>query len=715
MAKYTPSKSTRSSYDKWSTGYYGQTKGTKFEQSSFWMEDNYLSNLLAENKGDHDIVRLASYQRSIGNFVKILTGRDDIKVRFHQKGDSYTDNKTVTISSKLDAKNFDATVGLALHEGSHCLLTDFNARQRYSTKMEGAGTPIKNVPLFLSLTNMIEDRRIDYYVMQNAPGYQGYYKSFYEEYFTSKAVDKALRDNTACQERISHYEFHICNFMNPNRNLDALKYLRKIWKMYDLGNIGRLKNTMEVCELAHKIHDVILAAVKEAKQDQKNQEQKEQKQDQKTFDDNTTDGDQEQESPTQGGSGDEDEEDESDDNDMGGSDSSEDSEPGDDDNSDDEQDLNDDGDSGSDEDGEPAYGHDPLKDDRSLAKAIAAQKEFTEGKLSKKSLAEKIADMVNKADEADVDIKEVGDNKIEVIIAKGINSSIISSGIVDHMYRAPMSWETKNKSDSQIAVEEGWQLGTLLGRKLKTRDEERSLKSTRLKTGKIDNRLMAELGFGNTQVFSQTVHYTVTPCTLHLSLDASGSMGGRKWAAAIKTATAIAKACSMISNIRVVIDLRGTGTTHSGKSNSGRALVWVVYDSKKDTLDVVRKHFANLYAGGSTPEGLCFDAIMKYIVDNAKGKDAYFINVSDGEPAFSGYYGHQAEEHTKKQVMKMRSANINVLSYFASDYDKDRAMHSNSWTAFQRMYGKDSTLIDLNDFNALSKSLNALFERGVGA
>jgi len=79
-----------------------------------------------------------------------------------------------------------------------------------------------------------------------------------------------------------------------------------------------------------------------------------------------------------------------------------------------------------------------------------------------------------------------------------------------------------------------------------------------------------------------------------------------------------------------------------------RALVWVVYDSKRDPISVVRTKFQGLYPGGSTPEGLCYDAIMKTVIDNAKGTDAFFVNISDGEPAFNGYHGHTAEMHNSK-------------------------------------------------------------------
>ena len=73
---------------------------------------------------DEDPIFLAQVQRGITNFVKILTGKD-IPVEYATSGDSMTDGETVYIASNLKEDTIDYTVGLALHEASHVLLTDF--------------------------------------------------------------------------------------------------------------------------------------------------------------------------------------------------------------------------------------------------------------------------------------------------------------------------------------------------------------------------------------------------------------------------------------------------------------------------------------------------------------------------------------------------------------------------------------------------------------
>ncbi|MDP7466613.1 MAG: hypothetical protein QGH85_03285, partial [Candidatus Pacebacteria bacterium] len=101
----------------------------KNNYSSFWLDDDWKNtgSIFDEEIENPkvDLIALASYRRAIANFVNILT-KKDIPVTFKTSGDSYTDGKKVVISSKLDDKLFDSSVGLALHEGSHVLLSDFD-------------------------------------------------------------------------------------------------------------------------------------------------------------------------------------------------------------------------------------------------------------------------------------------------------------------------------------------------------------------------------------------------------------------------------------------------------------------------------------------------------------------------------------------------------------------------------------------------------------
>ena len=123
----------REKYDSSYNGYKG-----KSPFSSFWSDNDWTSRRTefideVDDNGDPivykktvDHVALASYRRAISNFVTIVTNRSDIPVTFQSNDSSYTDGKKVVIGSKIDEKNFDPVVGLALHEGSHIKLSDFD-------------------------------------------------------------------------------------------------------------------------------------------------------------------------------------------------------------------------------------------------------------------------------------------------------------------------------------------------------------------------------------------------------------------------------------------------------------------------------------------------------------------------------------------------------------------------------------------------------------
>jgi len=185
-------------------------------------------------------------------------------------------------------------------------------------------------------------------------------------------------------------------------------------------------------------------------------------------------------------------------------------------------------------------------------------------------------------------------------------------------------------------------------------------------------------------------------------VDASGSMCGEKWDNALTSVVAICKAASMIQNVDVVVSFR---TTHDQKP-----LVAIGYDSRINQFSHIKNLWPNLRAGGTTPEGLCYEAIMDDFVPSTNNKDSYFLNFSDGQPMFSGdgfsYYNDDAVQHTKKQVKKITQKGISVMSYFIGDgqYDSDRNM-----TDFKKMYGKDSQFVDVTSVHQIAKTMNQMF------
>lgn len=813
---------------------YNANANKSMSNSSFWLDDDFargkelMTNMSKGESKAADFVRLAAYQRAIANFVRILTGRTDINVKYSSGRDSYTDSKNVIISARLDEKQFDSAVGLALHEASHVALTDFAALQKVFILHRGVGELVnwhkdtfnkyKDTQTIVSewqwLVNVIEDRRIDRYVYDKAPGYQGYYQALYEKYFNAKEIDQALKLGMKNDPTLySDYSFHITNFANPNRNLKVLPALKEIWNIIDIPKINRLGSTTEVIEVAKNVYKAIHIAIEkvlaereaerlrleaEAEAKRKEEEQpeeteqaeapspkakpsKKEEQDVEDEDDNldipkgtpqpqemtadTEEDDDAEKEEGEGtgkgsGKGEEDEDGEYDYDDeeaMGdvpddvdgddngkkkssteGMESDADSEPGTEPGESGTKGGSEGTGSGSNELGsesdndnediltaeeEEARNKAIEKISKALEEAIEDQQKFLEGDMNKdkKKLSQDAANKVNAAANSDASYTSVGGDLVDAdghkvhigsgincLVVRGLNESLIESRMIGSHCINPLSVKKSiERGYQKDFVVEGLTLGKLLGKRLQTRDEERSLKTTRLEKGRIDKRLIAELGFGNPRVFSQTNISTTTPAMIHISVDASGSMSGAKWQASMKTAIAIAQAASMVQSLDCVISVRG--------SIGDTPLMWVVYDSRKDSMATVREKFYAINASGSTPEGLCFEAIMSDLIKDSRNRDMYFINISDGAPMFSArshkshytYSGSTALQHTATQVNNMRKANIAVTSFFVSEDGEDRY----AAPAFKAMYGKDAQFIDVNNLNQLAKSINTMFER----
>lgn len=714
-------------YDKWAgykTGYKSVNKS--YSNSSFWMDDDFLAKETA-SPGQVDIVKLAGYKRAIGNFVRIVTGKDNINVSYSSGDDSYTDGKSVVISAKLDENEFDSTVGLALHEGSHIALTDFNLTnallsyaspfiQKLADYVISKGYSIPNSTevnmKIKALVNIIEDRRIDRFVYDSAPGYQGYYRQLYDKYFNAKEIDYALKAGKFNKQTWEDYEFHICNFSNPNRTLDILPGLRDIWNTINIGNISRLKSTQDVFEVATEVFKMIIDQTGWGKQQSGNgngngqgKQDEAQGNSQSGADVNEDDTNNEMggmdpnmDIPTQGTQG---AEQESKEDDVTSEDENESVQ-------------------------DPKDAKQAAKDrqeQKKLNDAIQKQKDFLNGNIKKKKLSKKEASKVNAAAESNMEYATVGGdilndtnntmkgNTTNCMVVKGIKQSMIDSGLLGGHLSDVSYYDFRiDRIGQNDYVQEGIVLGTLLGKRLKTRDEDRTLKTTRMETGRIDRRLIAELGFGNDRVFNQVIHNTVTPSIIHISVDASGSMTGSKWEAAMKTSVAIAKAASMVSSLDCVVSLRGS----FGSWESASPLMWIIYDSRKDTFAKAKKNFKMAQAAGSTPEGLCYQAVMKDLLAMSNGKEAFFINICDGEPGYSdrsiSYGGEYAVMHTAAQIKKMNAAGIKTLAYFVCENSNSSWM-SKSKDQFRRMYGSGSEFIDTNNLTQLSQSLNKLFVR----
>lgn len=770
-----------------------------YGNSSFWMsnpDDSLVrSGMSKKQESAYDLYKLVQQRRAISNFVSILT-KQSIPVKFNVSGDSYTDGKQIVISSSLsDPKDFDVACGLALHEASHIVLSDFELLRNLKTelldksvyynqlqKSEERGIPYLST--IKSILNYVEDRRIDRYVYDQAPGYRPYYHSMYDKYFNDSVIEKALQTNEFTDENVNSYMFRIINLHSKNSRLGALKGLKSIYSIIDFHNIERLKNSSDALDVAIKVYDVMLEHIEIPNQsdesdegdssemsdessdsnsgegqstevvevvtydtesdnddsesdDQENEDGEKSdetdeegtnskgssdKSDEETDDESNGDSsdgesDEDEESDeTDGGSskGDSSDEGDEEEENEGGSSSTADSDKkseeenessGDnEDNSDEETDSDE-----SESDGESKEPDVELTDRQKkiIQKKIDKQRNFVDGEVRKTQITKSESRQIDVISETDSEIVSVGEDVdtwnpqgVKCIVVKNMTRAYCESS--DFPFTSNY-WSTSNKRNDEY-VTRGIRLGNILAKKLQVHGESRTTHFNRQKTGKLDKRLIASLGFGNESVFYRSETDRFNDVNLHISIDASGSMGGAKWEKTMVNTVSLIRACDMIENINIQVTFRATVEVSSKYT---LPIIMVAYDSRTDSFQKVRNLFQFIHPTGTTPEGLCFEAIEKLIVESSNNLDSYFLNISDGMPQFQNreitYYGRDAETHTYKQVNRMRKRGVNVLSYFIGNSSVK------THAGFDRSYGSSAKYIEVTNMNQVSQTMNKLF------
>ena len=697
---------------------------SKYGNSSYWLsdwddEDIVVNTMNDVEKKSHDLYKLSASKRAISNFVNIVTN-DQIDVHFNQRGDSYTDGKSVVIGSNIiEPKDFDVAVGLALHEGSHIKLSDFNilsdiynlvpSHIKDGAIKKGINNPIQ---IIKNLWNVVEDRRIDKFVFDSAPGYRDYYRKMYDKYFNDKLIDKALLSDEHTEECVDSYMFRIINLHNKNTDLNALRGLREIYKVIGLGSISRLKNSSDTFQIALKVFQIIMSNLPTSEDGEGD----------------GTDDNQQQTENGEGGNGNgsddvrdmTDEEFEDYSNSMNGSapsgGSDEPSNGGSgmevENTPDDMGTPSDVSDSDAGKETEKVKLTDRQKD--LLKKKIQKQKDFMDGDIRKKTISKKDNQNLKAIDESGSEVTNVGSNlqngwgKVykgtQCIVVKKLTKSLLESEMFpmtrNNWYNTEENGLISRSFEKQVA--EGIRIGTILGKKLQVRGEDRSTIFNRQKHGRIDKRMIASLGFGNENVFSYIETDSYKKANLHVSIDASGSMGGAKWDSTLTNVVALCKAVDMIQNLSIQVTFRTT-------SNNNPYIV-MAYDSKIDKFSKIKQMFPTLHYNGTTPEGLCFEAIMKNFLGSTNDMDSYFLNISDGEPYFGNnelyYSGEMAFEHTKKMVKQIESMGIKTLSYYVEQWVPKNGEPSRG---FKTMYGKGAKLIDVTNVSQITKTMNQLF------
>jgi len=765
--------------------------------AGYWLDEKYTSLDLSDRGASAaEAIRLAGVKRAIANFVRIVTSKN-IPVLYNSGADSYTEGTVVVISASTKQKTFDSVVGLALHEASHNLLSNFEFLRNFRTysnymipvdilrKSQAQNFSAVQLLQFMRFVmNILEDRWIDYYMYRQAPGYRPYYEAMYDAYFRDKQIDYAMQTGKYRETTVDNYLFYITNMTNPWFDTRALPDLDLIYGLIDLPNVSRFdartdsgykyakiqcdKNATHydldkmplIFQLCARITEIVLEntdPLKKAKEPKKQPKMRGMQVKDESKEDNL---DISKGVPQSGAGGkgssvpmdDEDSDDESQDRSGGESQDSSDSDDTEEDSggssgnepSDKQESGAGDGaenekeGAGADAEGDESdagrkkkhAADTPSKqgkvNDQKLKKAIEKQKDFLDGNVKKKKVSKSLNTKINAVEQAGATTVMVphgldygGTTKTEVLVMRELTRSIMESGAFPftpgasgrdynsyrrrgrYSYSSRTDQETitlRKSSHSEQAVQDGLRAGAILAQRLQIRNQNQLTKYNRRPRGNLDKRRLAALGHEEESVFYKLKIAEFKPVHLHMTLDASGSMGGNPWKKALTVAVAVAVAAEKIENLELTISIRAA-------PSGTYATIAIIFDSRKDDVSKIKQLFPYLCTNGVTPEGLTFAAIMEDLLD-VKADDKYFINLSDGMPWYEGYSGESAYRHTREQVNRLKGEGISVLSYFITEgYYTDSSARS----GFNKMYGKDASFIDVQKLPSLVATLNKLF------
>ena len=676
---------------------FWKSRKSGYTASNYWLKDSifdrqttiFTSPTPVDSSSKFDYYQLGKYQRAISNFVRIMTGRSDIRVKYAERGkESHTDGKTITLSTNIKDAEFDAAVGLALHESSHIVYTDFNAWQSYcNSAYTGANASTGKYKKML--LNLVEDLYIDAMTYKTSPGYRGYYSALYQKFFGDTKIVRGMYSPEYMMPSWDNYMFHLINIRNPQRNLAALPGLEDMFNMLDMPNITRLNTFKQRIELADALYDEIqkyskaFSEVKSSINESKGSASSEEISidDLNEWLENLSDED--IENMEDGGGAGSDSEESGGTNVKGFTASN-----------------------GVDIGSELNKGRAVQTEEltpaarEALRKLFQKQQDFVDGNPPKGGMSREQVLRVDAMASTDVEQRTVGaDGTFSsrgvtlTIVNRVTNNFLQQLGGMYGLTATPVYGRTE-------LINDAINRGRLLARKLQVRNEERVLKTSRLNNGKIDKRLLHEVGFDNYDIFSKINIASYTPSYIHLSIDQSGSMSGSLIENALSVAAMFATASKYIQNIHLQVSIRSTVEL------GGKSLPYLVYifDSKLDSIQTIRHIFSRVRAHGLTPEGLAFEGIQREIKMKSRNTDAYFINICDGEPYMnydsSFYYsGYAAQEHCRKQMTRMEHEGVKFITYYIGS--------SSGFRPVEQCYGNNAHhLTSPHEVHSIARSMN---------
>ena len=188
----------------------------------FWESDNEAYSSFLYPGTQEQIEQMVSDDAKMTSELQKLVKRfalaASIKASCKSSG-SYTNGKQIVISSNIEditpKKKLDVMIGLALHEISHCLYTEFSALKNKNDIQK-------------SLINIIEDELIETQLGMTYPGYANFFKAVKYHMFDKLGHENLLKKANSELEQIMTLFLYIVRYPKYVCEVD-----KKIMKTYE--------------------------------------------------------------------------------------------------------------------------------------------------------------------------------------------------------------------------------------------------------------------------------------------------------------------------------------------------------------------------------------------------------------------------------------------------------------------------------------------------
>lgn len=188
----------------------------------FWESDNEAYSSFLYPGTQKQIEQMVSDDAKMTSELQKLVKRFALTASIkssHKSSGSYTNGKQIVISSNIEditpKKKLDVMIGLALHEISHCLYTEFSALKNKNDIQK-------------ALINIIEDELIETQLGMTYPGYANFFKAVKYHMFDKLGHENLLKKANSELEQIMTLFLYIVRYPKYVCEVD-----KKIMKTYE--------------------------------------------------------------------------------------------------------------------------------------------------------------------------------------------------------------------------------------------------------------------------------------------------------------------------------------------------------------------------------------------------------------------------------------------------------------------------------------------------